>query len=77
MKLFKKSLLIVSTLALGLAVSGCSKGNVVSNAYKIKVNAKTTEYESMNKIVDLEVKNYSFIYANGMEKFLKFIIIFF
>lgn len=72
MKLFKKSLLIVSTLALGLAVSGCSKGNVVSNAYKIKVNTKTTEYESMNKIVDLEVKNYSFIYANGVEKFIKY-----
>lgn len=72
MKILKKSLLVVSTLALGLAISGCSKGNVVSNAYKIKVNAKVSEYESMNRIADLEVKNYSFIYDNGYERFIKY-----
>lgn len=62
MKLFKKSLILVSTVALGFTLAGCSKKNALLNEagiYKLNGSDSYVQYKSITQTAQLEVKSYS------------------
>ena len=59
MKLFKKALIVASTLSLGLTLAGCSRSKVIDNAYIRKIEYTEKQYNNLSKLFDSEIKTYT------------------
>lgn len=67
MKVFKKTLILASTLALGFTLAGCSKKNVlIEKKYNIGSlnNYEYTKYSNLEKTFEMNVKSFTRIYDN-------------
>lgn len=60
MKMVKKTLLVVSTLALGLAVTGCNKSSGVVRKNNTRKNASVTAFDSLSKKFSATIKSLNY-----------------
>ncbi len=58
MKIVKKSLLVATTLALGLAMTGCKKNTLLKDINVSKLSTNDVSYKNLNQVFNQSVKDY-------------------
>ncbi|MCR5308332.1 MAG: hypothetical protein K6E24_05000 [bacterium] len=58
MKIVKKSLLVATTLALGLAMTGCKKNTLLKDINVSKLSTNDVSYKNLNQVFNQSVKHY-------------------